>query len=43
MFGVGLLIVVLVLAGARRDHIPAWLWWVVLVLTVGNIGVAYAV
>jgi hypothetical protein len=43
MFGVGLLIVVLVLAGARRDHIPAWLWWVVLVLTVGNVAVAYTV
>jgi hypothetical protein len=43
MFGVGLLVLVLVLVGARRQHIPAWLWWLVLVLTVGNIGVAYAV
>ena len=43
MFGVGLLVLVLVLAGARQERIPAWLWWLVLVLTVGNIGVAYAV
>jgi hypothetical protein len=43
MFGIGLAVLVLVLAGARQEHIPAWLWWLVLVLTVGNIGVAYAV
>ena len=42
MFGVGLLVLVLVLAGSRQERIPAWLWWLVLVLTVGNIGVAYA-
>jgi len=43
MFGVGLLVLVLVLAGARLERLPAWLWWVVLALTVGNLGVAYAV
>jgi hypothetical protein len=42
MFGVGLLVLVVVLAGARQERIPGWLWWVVLALTVGNIGVAYA-
>ena len=41
MFGVGLLVLVLVMAGTRREQIPGWLWWLVLVLTVGNIGVAY--
>jgi hypothetical protein len=43
MFAVGLLVLVLVLAGAREEHIPGWLWWLVLVLTIGNLGVAYAV
>jgi hypothetical protein len=42
MFGVGLVILVLVMANARKPLIPEWLWWLVLVLTVGNVAVAYA-
>ena len=42
MFGVGLAILVLVLAGARHPRIPTWLWGLVLLLTLGDIGVAYA-
>jgi hypothetical protein len=42
MFGVGLLVLVLVLAASREERMATWLWWVVLALTVGNIGVAYA-
>ena len=42
MFGIGLAVLVLVLAGARHRQIPSWLWWLVLVLTVGDVGVAYA-
>jgi hypothetical protein len=42
MSGVGLAVLVLVLAGARHRQIPAWLWWLVLLLTLGDVGVAYA-
>jgi hypothetical protein len=42
MFGIGLLLLVLVLAGARRPSIPGWLWWLVLLLTLGDIGVGFA-
>src|SRR5262249_17448945 len=42
MFGVGLVILVLVMANARKPSIPDWLWWLVLGLTVGNVAVAYA-
>jgi len=42
MFGVGLLVLVLVLAASRQERMAPGLWWLVLVLTVGNIGVAYA-
>ncbi len=41
MFAVGLVILVLVMANVRKPAIPGWLWWLILVLTVGNIGVAY--
>ena len=43
MFGIGLVLLVLVLSGARRRQIPGWLWWLVLFLTLGNVGVAYGV
>jgi hypothetical protein len=42
MFGIGLLVLVLVMAGARRPAVPTWLWGLVLALTLGDIGVAYA-
>jgi hypothetical protein len=41
MFAIGLVILVLVMANLRRPSIPAWLYWLVLALTVVNIGVAY--
>jgi hypothetical protein len=41
-FGIGLAVLVLVLAGARQRQIPTGLWWLVLLLTVGDVGVAYA-
>ena len=41
MFAIGLLILVLVMANVRKPTIPAWLYWVILALTVANIGVAY--
>jgi hypothetical protein len=42
MFGIGLVILVLVMANLRKDHIPDWLYWLILVLTVADIGVAYS-
>jgi hypothetical protein len=42
MFAVGLVILVLVMANQRKLSIPAWLYWLILVLTVANIGVAYS-
>jgi hypothetical protein len=42
MFAIGLAILVLVMANLRKPSIPAWLYWLVLVLTVADIGVAYA-
>src|SRR5215218_3927911 len=42
MFGIGLLILVLVMGNVRKPAIPTWLYWVILVLTVANIGVAYS-
>jgi peptidoglycan/LPS O-acetylase OafA/YrhL len=41
MFAIGLVILVLVMANLRRPSIPAWLYWLILVLTIANIGVAY--
>jgi peptidoglycan/LPS O-acetylase OafA/YrhL len=41
MFGVGLVILVLVMANVPKPSIPAWLYWLILALTVVNIGVAY--
>ena len=41
MFGIGLVVLVLVMANVRKPSIPAWLYWLILVLTVANIGVAY--
>ena len=42
MFAIGLVILVLVMANLRKDHIPDWLYWLILVLTVADIGVAYS-
>ena len=42
MFGIGLVILVLVMANLRKDRIPEWLYWLILVLTVADIGVAYS-
>jgi hypothetical protein len=42
MFGIGLAILVLVMANLRKDRIPDWLYWLILVLTVADIGVAYS-
>ena len=41
MFAIGLVVLVLVMANLRKPSIPAWLYWLILVLTVANIGVAY--
>src|SRR6476661_497682 len=41
MFAIGLVVLVLVMANLRKPSIPAWLYWLILVLTVVNIGVAY--
>ncbi len=41
MFGIGLAILVLVMANLRKPSIPAWLYWLILVLTVADLGVAY--
>jgi hypothetical protein len=40
MFGIGLVILVVVLGYARADRIPAWLYWAILALTVGDVAVA---
>ncbi len=42
MFAIGLAILVLVMANLRQPSIPAWLYWLILALTVADIGVAYA-
>jgi hypothetical protein len=42
MFGIGLVILVLVMANLRKERIPDWLYWLILVLTVADIGVAYS-
>jgi hypothetical protein len=42
MFGIGLVILVLVMANVRAPRIPDWLYWLILVLTVADIGVAYS-
>ena len=41
MFAIGLVILVLVMANVRKPSIPAWLYWLILALTVANIGVAF--
>jgi peptidoglycan/LPS O-acetylase OafA/YrhL len=43
MFSVGLVILVLVMANVRKERIPDWLYWLMLVLTVANIAIAYSV
>jgi hypothetical protein len=43
MFGVGLVILVLVMANVRKERIPDRLYWLILLLTVANIGIAYSV
>jgi hypothetical protein len=42
MFAIGLVILVLVMANVRKPSIPTWLYWLILALTVANIGVAYS-
>jgi hypothetical protein len=42
MFGIGLLILILVMANVRKERIPDRLYWLILVLTVANVGVAYS-
>jgi hypothetical protein len=42
MFGLGLVILVLVMANLRRPSIPAWLYWLIFVLTAADIGVAFS-
>ena len=42
MFAIGLAILVLVMANLRKPSIPAWLYWLILVLAVVDIGVAYS-
>jgi hypothetical protein len=39
-FGIGLVILVLVMANLRKPRIPDGLYWALLVLTVANVGVA---
>jgi peptidoglycan/LPS O-acetylase OafA/YrhL len=41
MFAIGLVILVLVMANLRKPTIPTWLYWLILVLTVADIGVAF--
>jgi hypothetical protein len=41
MFGLGLVVLVLVMANLRKPSIPTWLYWLILVLTVATIGVAF--
>ena len=42
MFAIGLVILVLVMANVRKRSIPSWLWWVILVLTLGDVVVAFS-
>ena len=42
MFAIGLVILVLVMANLRKPSIPAWLYWLILLLTLGDVVVAYA-
>ena len=42
MFAIGLAILVLVMANLRKASIPTWLYWLILVLTIANIAVAYS-
>jgi hypothetical protein len=42
MFGIGLVILVLVMANVRKERLPDALYWLILVLTVADIGVAYS-
>ena len=42
MFGIGLVILVLVMANLRKERLPDALYWLILVLTVADIGVAYS-
>ena len=42
MFAIGLVVLVLVMANLRKPSIPAWLYWLILVLAVVDIGVAYS-
>ena len=39
-FAIGLVILVLVMANLRKDHLPDGLFWALLVLTLANVGVA---
>jgi peptidoglycan/LPS O-acetylase OafA/YrhL len=41
MFAIGLAVLVLVMANLRKPSIPGWLYWLILGLTVVNIGVAF--
>src|SRR3954453_6737082 len=41
MFAIGLAILVQVMANLRKPSIPGWLYWLILGLTVSNVGVAY--
>jgi peptidoglycan/LPS O-acetylase OafA/YrhL len=42
MFAIGLVILVLVMANLRKDRIPDRLYWLVLVLTLVDIGAAFS-
>ena len=42
MFAIGLVILVLVMANVRKPSIPTWLWWLILGLTIADIGVAFS-
>jgi hypothetical protein len=42
MFAVGLVILVLVMANVRKPSIPSLLYWLILGLTVADIGVAFS-
>jgi cell division protein FtsW (lipid II flippase) len=40
MFGIGLVLLVLVMGNTRADRVAAWLYWVIVALTVGDVAVA---
>jgi peptidoglycan/LPS O-acetylase OafA/YrhL len=42
MFGIGLVILVLVMANLRKPRIPDLLYWLILALTLADIGVAFS-